>query len=139
MLIASSSRTSEASVGTYGPLSVADPGAVTVDPDTRSLRSLPRDDRLRLSKPPLQPNPAQHIVSPLPLKERKVPNTLVPNLREHPGPRRREFAGPSDRNTCARLFRPRLDQLEPPAVVLRVVDPHAIAVTAPPLIGAVEG
>jgi hypothetical protein len=39
-----SSRTSEASVGIYRPYSVASSKDVAVDPDTRSLRSLVRDD-----------------------------------------------------------------------------------------------
>jgi hypothetical protein len=39
-----SSRTSEASVGICSPMPEAGFGVNTVDPDTRSLRSLLRDD-----------------------------------------------------------------------------------------------
>jgi hypothetical protein len=42
-----SSRMSEASVGTYRPGSVASHPVMTLDPDTRSLRSLVRDDKTR--------------------------------------------------------------------------------------------
>jgi hypothetical protein len=47
-----SSRASEASVGIYCPSSVASHGARMMDPDTRSLRSLLRDDSsdVRLSR-----------------------------------------------------------------------------------------